>query len=87
MNDIFSALPQLGTLLVGYITLIGVCSLRLFIVMFVFPPTADGLLQGVVRNAVVVLFSAYVAYGQPVAFMQSLHGVMLLEVGLREALI
>jgi type III secretion protein T len=87
MNDIFSALPQLGTLLVGYITLIGVCSLRLFIVMFIFPPTADGLLQGVVRNAVVVLFSAYVAYGQPVAFMQSLHGVMLLEVGLREALI
>ena len=38
MNDIFSALPQLGTLLVGYITLIGVCSLRLFIVMFIFPP-------------------------------------------------
>jgi type III secretion protein T len=49
VNDIFSALPQLGELLVGYITLIGVCSLRLFIVMFIFPPTADGLLQGVVR--------------------------------------
>ncbi|MDR3096679.1 MAG: type III secretion system export apparatus subunit SctT [Paraburkholderia sp.] len=87
MNDIFSALPQLGTLIVGYITLLGVCSLRLFIVMFMFPPTADGVLQGVVRNAVVVLFSAYVAYGQPVSFIQELRGVTLFEVGVREAMI
>lgn len=87
MNDIFSALPQLGELLVGYITLIGVCSLRLFIVMFIFPPTADGLLQGVVRNAIVLLFSSYVAYGQPASFIESLHGIALLEIGLREGMI
>jgi type III secretion protein T len=87
LNDIFSALPQLGQLLVGYITLIGVCSLRLFIVMFIFPPTADGLLQGVVRNAIVLLFSSYVAYGQPASFIESLHGVALLEIGLREGVI
>jgi type III secretion protein T len=87
MNDIFSALPDLGNFLVGYVTLTGVCSLRLFMVMFVFPPTADGLLQGVVRNAIVVLFSSYIAYGQPIAFIQTLRGVTLIEVGLREALI
>lgn len=87
MNDIASALPQLGGLLIGYITLIGICSVRLFVVMFIFPPTADGVLQGVVRNAIVILFSSYVAYGQPAAFIDSLHGVILLEVGLREALI
>jgi type III secretion protein T len=87
MNDIFSALPQLGTLFGGYIALLGVCSLRLFIVMFMFPPTADGVLQGVVRNAIVVLFSSYVAYGQPVAFIQELRGVKLFEVGVREAVV
>jgi type III secretion protein T len=87
VNDIASALPQLGGLLVGYITLIGVCSVRLFVVMFIFPPTADGVLQGVVRNAIVILFSSYVAYGQPAAFIDTLHGVILLEVGLREAMI
>lgn len=87
MNDIVSALPQLGTLIVGYITLLGVCSLRLFIIMFMFPPTADGVMQGVVRNAVVVLFSSWVAYGQPVSFIQELHGVKLFEIGLREAMI
>jgi type III secretion protein T len=87
MNDIFSALPDLGNLLVGYVTLTGVCSLRLFMVMFIFPPTADGLLQGVVRNAIVVLFSSYIAYGQPIAFIQTLRGITLVEVGLREALI
>ncbi|MGV2292969.1 type III secretion system export apparatus subunit SctT [Trinickia sp. YCB016] len=87
MNDIFSALPDLGNFLVGYVTLTGVCSLRLFMVMFIFPPTADGLLQGVTRNAIVVLFSSYIAYGQPIAFIQTLRGVTLIEVGLREALI
>lgn len=87
MNDIFSPLPELGTTLVAYITLTSVCSLRLFIIAFIFPPLADGTLQGIVRNAIVLLFGSYIAYGQPMSFIASLRGFVLVEVGLREALI
>ncbi|MGI4983962.1 MAG: type III secretion system export apparatus subunit SctT [Janthinobacterium lividum] len=66
---------------------LGVCSVRLYVVMTLFPPTADGILQGVVRNGVVLLFSANIAFAQPASFAASLTGMHLLEVGLREALI
>ncbi len=69
------------------VTLLCICSVRLFIVMSVFPPTADGLSQGLVRNAIVLLFGSYVAYGQPAGFVQTLHGAPLIVTGLREALI
>jgi len=87
LNDALAALPQIHELILGYLTLLGVCSVRLFVVMFIFPPTADGVLQGVVRNGIVLLFSSYVAYGQPAAFAESLHGAVLIELGVREALI
>jgi type III secretion protein T len=83
----FSSLPDLVGVLNGYITLVGVCSLRLFLIMAMLPPTADEVLQGTVRNALVVLFSSYVAYGQPASFLESLHGVVLFELGAREGLI
>lgn len=69
------------------VTLLAICSVRLYIVMSVFPPTADGLSQGVVRNALVILFGSYVAYGQPAGFVQTLHGTPLIVTGLREAVI
>ncbi|MFP6560936.1 type III secretion system export apparatus subunit SctT [Paraburkholderia sp. B3] len=86
MNSL-EVLPQLSGLISGYLTATGLCSLRLFVTMFVFPPTSDMVMQGVVRNALVIMFSGYVAYGQPVEFVQSLHGAILMEIGLREALI
>ena len=86
MNSL-EALPQLTNLIGGYLTVTGLCSLRLFVTLFVFPPTGDTAMQGVVRNALVIMFSGFVAYGQPVAFVESLHGALLVEVGLREALI
>jgi type III secretion protein T len=87
MHDIVSPLPNLGTATVQSLTLVAICSVRLFVILFIFPPTADGILQGAVRNGVVVIFSLFIAYGQPAAFLDSLSGMMLIEIGLKEALI
>jgi type III secretion protein T len=80
-------LVDLHGLFIGYLTVTSVCALRLFVLMFVFPPTADGVIQGTVRNAIAIVFSAYVAVGQPISFVESLHGLFLAEVALREAAI
>ncbi|TGT16797.1 EscT/YscT/HrcT family type III secretion system export apparatus protein, partial [Mesorhizobium sp. M3A.F.Ca.ET.174.01.1.1] len=65
MYDTITTLPQFGATLIRSLTVLGVCSVRLFVVLYLFPPTADGILQGVVRNGVVLLFSSFIAYGQP----------------------
>ncbi|KAG0166418.1 hypothetical protein DFQ28_008692 [Apophysomyces sp. BC1034] len=67
--------------------MLGLCSERALILFFMFPPTADGVLQGVVRNGVVLMFSSFVAYGQPVSFFESMTGLMLAEICAREAII
>lgn len=87
MNPTLDVLPDITHLVMGYLTLIGVSSVRLFVIMTIFPPSADGVLQGPVRNAIVILFSTFVAYGQPLAFGEQLHGAALVELGLREGMI
>ncbi|OXJ06591.1 type III secretion system export apparatus subunit SctT [Burkholderia sp. AU6039] len=87
MMQTLEPLVTLHGLFIGYLTVTGVCALRLYVLMFVFPPTADGVIQGLVRNALAIVFSAYVAVGQPNSFSESLHGVFLIEVMLREAAI
>lgn len=85
--DSLNALTQLSSIISGFLTATGVCSLRLFVTFSIFPPTSDSVMQGLVRNAIVIMFSSYVAYGQPIHFMESLHGAILVELLLREALI
>ncbi|KVK72775.1 type III secretion system protein [Burkholderia ubonensis] len=87
MNELVSALPLNGRGILEYLSLLGVCSLRLAIVMIIFPPAGDGALQGTVRNGLVLLFSAYIAYGQPVEFMGALRGGWLVQTIVREAAI
>ncbi|WP_323123326.1 type III secretion system export apparatus subunit SctT [Burkholderia alba] len=87
MIQTLGPLVDLHSLLIGYLTVTAVCALRLFVLLFVFPPTADGVIQGTVRNAIAIMFSAYVAVGQPISFIESLHGLYLAEVALREAVI
>ncbi|MEM5405604.1 type III secretion system export apparatus subunit SctT [Paraburkholderia unamae] len=82
-----AALPPFVELIDGYLLLTGLCALRLFVIFYIFPPTGDTVLQGLVRTALVLLFSAYVAYGQPRDFIGTLHGALLVEVGMRETLI
>jgi type III secretion protein T len=87
MIQTLGPLINLHDLFISYLTVTSVCALRLFVLMFVFPPTADGVIQGTVRNAIVIVFSAYVAVGQPISFVESLHGLFLVGVALREAAI
>ncbi|MBP0633573.1 MULTISPECIES: type III secretion system export apparatus subunit SctT [Cupriavidus] len=87
MYDALITLPQFGASLIRSLTMLGVCSVRLFVMLYLFPPTADGILQGVLRNGIVLLFSAFIAYGQPVSLYTSLTGTSLVVIGLREAAI
>jgi type III secretion protein T len=84
VNDLF---VLYGPLVIQKLMVLGVCSVRLFVIMTLFPPTADGTLQGPVRNGVALLFSVYIAVAQPADFAQTLTGMTLLLTGLREALI
>lgn len=87
MYDTLTTLPQFGATLIRSLTVLGVCSVRLFVMLYLFPPTADGILQGVVRNGIVLLFSSFIAYGQPVSLYTSLTGTALVVIGLREVAI
>jgi type III secretion protein T len=68
-------------------TVLGICTIRLYAVMTLFPPTGSSVVTGTLRNGIALMFSAYIAAAQPASFAQSLTGLTLLTVGLREALI
>jgi type III secretion protein T len=68
-------------------TVLGICTIRLYTLMTLFPPTGSSVVTGAVRNGIALMFSAFVAAAQPSSFGQSLTGLTLLTVGLREALI
>lgn len=85
-SDLFGGLPALGDATVQYLTLLGLCSIRMYIVMFIFPPTGDGVLQGSTRNGMALLWSSFVAYGQQ-ALLPRLHGAFLVEAVVKEAFI
>ena len=56
--DYFAGLGQIGSTLMSFFILVSLCSVRILLVMIVFPPTADNVLQGVVRTAWASLLSA-----------------------------
>lgn len=87
MIDPFSTgIPQLGSSLLQFLILIGVCGLRLLVLLTIFPPTGGQVIATRIRNAMVVLWSVYIAYGQQ-ALLTRLHGEFLLVVVVKEAVI
>ncbi|NRO95245.1 EscT/YscT/HrcT family type III secretion system export apparatus protein [Paraburkholderia sp. NMBU_R16] len=72
---------------VRLLIVLALSSVRLFVVFYIFPPTADGILQGVVRNGIVLLFGSFVAYGQPLQDVESLSGSMMIVMVMKEAII
>lgn len=87
MNDILLLLSSPATNPVRLLMVLGLSSVRLFVVFYIFPPTADGILQGVVRNGIVLLFGTFVAYGQPLQDIASLSGTMMIVMVMKEAII
>lgn len=77
---------QSGHQLIGYVMLLALCSERLMVLMLIFPPTADGVIQGRVRTALALLWGSFVAYGQKGALTEG-NPMVLVGIGLKEALI
>jgi len=84
MNDL--DLQHLGATVDQLAILFGLCSVRLLTVMIVLPPTDQNLIRGPIRNGLALLWSSVVAYGQQ-AIMPQLHGLFLVEVAVKEAVI
>lgn len=87
MNDILYLLSSPAANPVRVLTVLGLSSVRLFVVFSIFPPTADGILQGVVRNGVVLIFSTFIAYGQPVQLIETMSGTLMALMAIKEAII
>ncbi|MFC0402815.1 type III secretion system export apparatus subunit SctT [Paraburkholderia rhizosphaerae] len=86
MNVFESGIPELGGILMHFFTLVALCGVRLLVIMIIFPPTADHVLQGTLRNAIVMLWGSYIAFGQQ-ALMPELQGWHLVMLGAKEAVI
>ncbi|WP_321816619.1 MULTISPECIES: type III secretion system export apparatus subunit SctT [unclassified Paraburkholderia] len=86
MNDITYQTLMAGHHLVGFVTLLALCSERLMVLMIIFPPTADGVLQGRVRTALALLWSVFVAWGQQ-GFYEDSTPLLLVAIGIKEALL
>lgn len=87
MTDALTTFPQLGITFKQVLIVLALSSVRLYVMLSIFPPTSDSILQGVVRNGIVLLFGSFVAYGQPASLMTSLTGAGVVELGIREAVI
>jgi type III secretion protein T len=86
MSPLDFGIAQWGDVIAQYLALIALCSLRLGVLLIVFPPTSDQVLQGSVRTAATLIWGAFVAYGQQ-AELPQLHGAFLVAVLGKEALI
>jgi type III secretion protein T len=75
-----------GDQLIGFITLLALCSTRLLVLMTIFPATADSVLKGSIRNGAAAVWCLSIAFGQQ-ALMPQLHGAFLLGVIVKEALL
>ena len=69
-----------------YVALLLVSSVRLGVLMIVFPPTAKEVLQGPVRTGITVIWSTLVAYGQQ-PMVEQVHGMFMVAVLVKEAVI
>lgn len=87
MNDVFhTGIPLLGGTLLEFLTLIGLCGLRLLVLLTIFPPTGGNVLNTQVRNSLVILWGVFIAWGQQ-GLIPQLHGGFLVVMALKEAVI
>ncbi|WDD92588.1 type III secretion system export apparatus subunit SctT [Burkholderia sp. FERM BP-3421] len=84
-HDLFPLQP-LGDQLIGFITLLGICSTRLLVLMTILPATADSVFKGTLRTGAAAVWCLFVAFGQQ-ALIPQLHGAFLFVVAVKEALI
>jgi type III secretion protein T len=86
MSEISFASIESSHQLVRYLIVLGLCSERLMVLMMIFPPTSDNVVQGRVRTALALLWGSFVAYGQR-GLLEQGDAMVLVAIGLKEALI
>jgi type III secretion protein T len=69
------------------LTLIALCSLRIYVAMLVLPATNDQALQGVIRNGVALTIGIFTAWGQPAAMVEGAGTLQLLAMMVKEGLL
>lgn len=69
-----------------YLTLLLISSVRMGVLMFVFPPTSKETLQGTVRTGISLIWSSIIAYGQKES-MPQMHGLFAVALLAKEAII
>ena len=63
--DLLLRMPQFDHAISGMLTLLAICSVRLAMVVLLFPPTDSSVLQPMIKTGVVMIFSTYVATASP----------------------
>jgi type III secretion protein T len=86
MSEITYQSIMSGHRLIGFMMLLALSSERLMVLMMVFPPTSDNVVQGRVRTGLALLWGSFVAYGQGGA-VEQMEPLALLAIGMKEALI
>ena len=86
MSEITFASIESSHQLVRFLIVLGLCSERLMVLMMIFPPTSDNVVQGRVRTALALLWGSFIAYGQR-GLLEQGDVTMLVGIGLKEALI
>lgn len=69
------------------LTLVALCSLRLYAAMLVLPATSEGSLQGGTRAGVALTLGAFIAWGQPLSVAGSMSPGLLVAILAKEALL
>jgi type III secretion protein T len=72
--------------LVKFLIMLGLCSERLTVLLIIFPPTSDNVIQGRLRTAMSLLWGSFVAYGQR-GVLENGDAVVLVWIGLKEAML
>ncbi|WP_034185278.1 MULTISPECIES: type III secretion system export apparatus subunit SctT [Burkholderia] len=86
MSEITFASIESSHQLVRFLIVLGLCSERLMVLMMIFPPTSDNVVQGRVRTALALLWGSFIAYGQR-GLLEQGEAMILVGIGLKEALI
>ena len=87
MSDTATALLALSSQGVSLLTLLALCGVRMFVLFFVLPATAQDSLPGMTRNGVIYVLSSFIAYGQPADALARIEAAGLVGLVFKEAFI
>ena len=87
MHDILEPLVRLDEAKGEFFLLVAMCSIRTLAAFFVLPATASQVIQGRVRASLVVMISAYIAFGLPSDDLKGMPALQWLGFAAKEALI